>query len=103
MPVLIVVLIGALAGVTYWVMLLRVDWRSSAAGKSQVLLASAIVGVMSLAVARFAGVDLPDWVRIVVYLVIDVALIGLVVGVRAAQRQGRRRAHEREDLLNDRA
>lgn len=105
-PILIVALVGALAGAAYWVMLLRVNWRASAAGKSQFLLASSVLAIMALAVARFSGLDLPDWVRIVVYVIIDIALIGLVVGFRTAQREGRerqRRKREREEVLDGRS
>lgn len=101
LAVLPFVLVGFVAAVIYLGMLLRVNWRSTPAGKSQVLLALVAAITMGLAFFRFAGLELDDWVRVVVYAAIDVALIGLVAGFAAARRQGRairRRRQEREEI-----
>lgn len=89
----------ALAAYYPLALLLRSDWNSNTAGRSQFVFSVIVAAVLGLVFLRQFGVTMPDWMRNVVYALIagGLALQDFTL-TRIQNRRSTRLAREREEI-----
>lgn len=84
----ILTIFAATLAVTFWIMLLRVDWSATLAGRSNFVQASVIAFVLVLTALRLNGIMLPEFLRAVAYAAIIGAEMTQIVIFRRVQKLG---------------
>lgn len=83
------ILLGAGLASFFVLILLTVEWWSTPPGKSAFLFSVVVAVVLILSAFRVFGVVLWDWVRIAVWLAIDVSILAQILAFFVVRRRAK--------------